>query len=318
MNVKVLVVAFATVLLGCREHSKDPTVAPVAKRDASPVVRAEGPLAARYKACWASYNAGKWDELRACYAPAASIDPGIDGKQLLDVNAKLDADQKTHAKVDVELMIVADQTIISVARVTGPAAYYMADVVDYDEQGRIKREEVYRDALGESRPLPPGLTGNAEVVTGTGSDAEQRNEGVVEQFIDSVGHGASAKPLDEWLSQDLVWSERWLAHDLSRPALIDFMTQLRRGFEGFDYGVGTTWVAGDFVVQRAREQGRPADMPWLGIAGDPHKSVSVPALTVFRLDQGRIKAAVEFWTIGALYEQLGIKPPPATPSLPAK
>ena len=124
--------------------------------------------------------------------------------------------------------------------------------------------------------------------------------------------------MDGWLSADLVWSERWLARDLSRQTFVDFVRQLRAGFDGFDDGAGTSWAAGDYVVQRARVQGRPSNMPWLGIAGDPHKPVSIPALTIFRLDQGHIQAAAEFWTIGALYEQLGLQAPGVAPTLPAK
>lgn len=321
MRHTVLVVALATAIPGCKEQRKDPTIAPVSKRDASAPASAEGSLATRYTACWASYNAGRWDELRAWYAPNASIDPGIDGKQLFDVDAKIDADKKARAAdpkthTDVKLVIVADATVIGVVHVTGATSWYAADVVEYDEQGRIKSEEIFRDALGESRPLPAGLVGNHTVVTGIGTDAEQRNAAVIEQFIASVGHRASAKPFEATLAADLVWSERWLAHDFSRSDVTDFIAQLRNGLDGFDYGNGTTWFAGDFVVKRAREEGRPADMPWLGITGDPHTHVSIPALTIFRLDQGHIKAAAEFWTIGALYEQLGIKPPAVTPTLP--
>ncbi|HEY1812043.1 MAG TPA: hypothetical protein VGG74_06770 [Kofleriaceae bacterium] len=214
-------------------------------------------------------------------------------------------------------MIVADNTIIGVVHMTGQTAFYMADVVEYDERGRIKREALYRDSLDATRPLPSALIGSSTVVTGTGTDTEERNLGVVEQFDESVGHGIHAKPLEDSLAADLVWSERWLDHDLTRPALVEFMSQLRSGFDGFRHDGGTTWIAGDFVVQGAHAEGAPSDMPWLGIAGNPHKSVSVPALTIFRLDHEHIKAAVEFWTIGALYTQLGIKPPTTTPSLPS-
>lgn len=323
MRRTVLVVACATGLLGCKEHSKDTTAVPVSKRDASPATNgsavAESAIATRYKGCWASYNAAKWDELRACYAPGASIDPGIDGKQLQDVDAKIDADNKArtsapNSHADVELVIVADTTIIGIVHMTGTTDFHTADVVEYDEHGRIKSEDIYRDALGVNRPLPPGLLGSTAVLTGGGTEVEQRNQDAVDQFVNSLGR--RAKSLDQWLSPDLVWSERWLANDLSRQTFVAFVDQLRAGIDGFEYGGGTSWAAGDFVVQRAHEEGRPANMPWLGIAGDPHTHVSIPALTIFRLEQGHIKVAAEFWTIGALYAQLGIQPPGKTPSAP--
>lgn len=320
MKETVLVVCCALSLLGCKEHSKDTTVAPVAKRDASSTTnRQAAPNATRYKACWASYNAAKWDELRACYAPGASIDPGLDGKQLFDVAAKIDADKKLRmsapkSRADVELVIVADTTIIGIVHTTGTAPSYLADVVEYDDHGLIKSEEIYRDAQGVSRPLPAGLVESGAVVTATGTDAERSNEDVVDQFVSSVGR--RAKPFDQWLSPDVVWSARWLANDLSHETFGKLVNQLRAGIDGFEYGSGTSWFAGDFVVRRAREEGRPADMPWLGIPGDPHTHVEIPALTIFRLDHGRIKVAADFWTLGALYVQLGIQPPAVAPSFP--
>jgi len=323
MRKTVLAAACATALLGCKEHSKDTTVVPASKRDATAATNgsgvAESPIASKYKTCWASFNAAKWDELRACYAPGASIDPGTDGRQSLDVDAKLDAEKKARLAVparhaEVELVIVADTTIIGVLQMTGGTSFYVVDVVEYDEHGRIKTEDIYRDGLGVSRPLPPGLVGGNAVVTGTGTEAEQHNQDVVDQFVNSLGR--RAKPVEQWLSPDLVWSERWLASDLSRQTFVVFVNQLRAGIDGLESTGGTSWAAGDFVVQRAHDEGRPADMPWLGIAGDPHTHVSIPALTIFRLEQGHIKVAVEFWTIGALYAQLGISMPAKTPSAP--
>jgi len=323
-------------LPGCKDNRTSPK--PVVVVDVETL--AELARVARYETCWGYFNDSKWKALETCYAPDAEIQTGLASPdavletghaapELVDVATHLDGARRARtafpsARGDVELAIGFNEWVIALVRMTGHSRgddsaktpYYLAEVVKYDERGRVTREEIYRDSLTASRRLPAEFIGNNRVVVFEEKESELRNHDVVEKLVDGLESPAGPESVKDLLSTDFVYSERWLARDLDKRELVDFMREISETFDNsYDFGPPSMF-AGDYVVASEVVSARPGTRPWLGVTYDPSKLVLVPRLTIFRVDRGKVKAAVSFFGIDAMYEQLGIDPPATAPMPP--
>lgn len=293
-------------------------------------------LAQRYQDCWGFYNASRWDDYKTCYAAGAIFEmPGL-GSPQLDIETSIAETKRQRVdfpddRGELELVVVADTTVIGIVLVTGTSTgvsgtgtkgkkvgIYLGQVIEYDEAGLAKHDSAFFDAttimaqVGASKlPARPvaGKPRPRTIVLATGNAAEKANAAVVEKLLGALRERDS-KPVGELVTADVVWSEHALDKDFDKQALLAHFAEMKKGFHDYDLVLGTTWFAGDYVVVRGRLEGEnDGDLPALGIKRTG-KRIAVPYLGVFKLDGGKVKTASVFWQRGAIVSQLGLDAPP--------
>lgn len=230
-----------------------------------------------YGACVQHYNARRWEDLRACYAPDVLQDEPGTGKPWVGIDDVID---HLHLFVDSfpdnssvpQLTLVNGSHVVSIVRLRGtndgpfPGApgpthesidLLMAHLVELEPNAKIKTEWILYDTvtmLSQLELLPvPTRTGIDEpgnvtqTVRATGDATEERNlasyRTAVEAYnahdLDRVGDG---------FAERLVWTEASLPMDLDKRGALAKTSDLWRGFSNLRRTPTTVWAAGDYVV----------------------------------------------------------------------
>lgn len=295
-------------------------------------------LAKRYAECWSFYNASRWDDYKTCYAAGAIFElPGL-GSPQLDIEASIAETTRQRAdfpddRGELELVLVSDQTIVGIARVTGTSSgasktvpagkhvgVYLAQAVKYDAAGQVTRDTAYFDAatmmaqVGVSKIAARPVADKARpkvVVLSAAGVTETNNAAAIGNLVEAVNKH-DPKAIAELVADDAVWSEQALDKDLDKKGLAAHLAALWKGFSNWKLDVRTTTTAGDYVASQGTLEGtNDGDYAAMQIK-KTGKNIAVPYLAIYKLDNGKVKAAWVFWQRAAITAQLGLdQPPPA-------
>jgi predicted ester cyclase len=336
---------------GCQKKKEAEAIEPMPATPAQPETPSKpltgDELAQRAIACWGFYNDSKWDELKGCYTPDASlVDPSAhavgantDAKGLDQIIA---ANQKSklgapdiHA--DVRLVLVHDHDVATITAMagthTGPidgvtemnqkVADLEGNVDVMDDAGRETHENDYEDTATTAHQLKPDKAHPVrsaapdvpkEIVVAKNDDAEKANVAVVQSVIDGFNKH-DVKAMGAGLADDVVWSEQENPKDWTKAEALADAQSGWKSFSDMKMTANSIWGAGNYVVVQATMQGtNDAPAPEMGIKTATKKQVTLPFLEVDQLDGGKIKHAWVIANSAIVPIELGLVPMPAPPA----
>jgi SnoaL-like domain/SnoaL-like polyketide cyclase len=341
---------------GCQKKKEAEAIEPAPPISAQP--EATKPLtgdelAQRAIACWGFYSDNKWDELKGCYTPDASLVDLSSGAVAPGTGVEKGFDQiiagNQHSKVgfpdlrgDVRLVLVHDHDVASITATAGTHTGPLDGITDMnqkiadlegnvdvmDDAGRETHETDYEDDATIKYQLKPDTTHPVrsaapdvpkEIVVAKHDDAEKANVAVVQSVIDGFNKH-DAKAMGAALADDAVWSEQENPKDWTKAEALADAQHSWKAFSNMKMTADSIWGAGNYVVVQATMTGtNDAPAPEMGVKAATKKQVTLPFLEVDQLDGGKIKHA---WVIAnsmIVPIELGLAPMPAmpVPAMPA-
>jgi ketosteroid isomerase-like protein len=306
-------------------------------------------LSKHFEHCWGSFNDGKWDDFKSCYADdAVATVPGspiqdMAGAAAIVGNAKQFKTTFPDMHGEPQLELVTGHTIVGVTLLTGtmtgelkpamPATnnkigIYFAQVIDLDDRGRGTHEADFYDLatlLGQMKPDPKRPVRAAidkpampkEVVIAKDDDKEKANLAAVKKMMDAFS-AHDAKAYGELLADDVQWSEQAAPKDLDKKTTIAHAQAFWKGFSDAKLTADKQWAAGDYVATLGTlDATNDGDVPEMHNQ-KKGKKVHVPFLALARLEGGKVKAHWLYDQAIALEMQLGLTSPPLAAPTPAK
>jgi steroid delta-isomerase-like uncharacterized protein len=297
--------------------------------------------AARLEACWAARNAHAWKDLEGCYTPDAVVEiPGLDVQRgavvILDA-AKAIATSFPDEKATLELVLANGPNVATMALITGTQAaalktpfetvpatqhkvgFQLGQVSVFEPDGRASHEYRFFDLstiLGQLRPdkeHPVRAIADAQpkqLVIAKNDDHEKANRAAVFSLVEAFNHH-DTKAVGALLADDLAWSDVAMPADLAKPALLDHLATMWKGFSDLNIGVMTAWTAGDYVVAIETLQGtNDGDLPAMHVK-KTGKKIALPVLAIHQLVGGKVKSTWLFEQGQSLARQLGLVGSPA-------
>ncbi|HEY3803297.1 MAG TPA: ester cyclase [Kofleriaceae bacterium] len=313
------------------------SLAPEAPTAAKPLTPDE--LVAHFQECWQLWNQAAWDKYKDCYAADATLDsPGTGEPTSKGAQAIVDATKELKTGFpdmtgEPKLVLVHGRDLVAVTQLTGthtgPFAgvtamnqklgLLMGEVITVDDQGHATKEATYFDAatimgqLGGDKGHPVRAPGSTtipkETVIAKDDTAEQANLAVAKQELDAFNKH-DAKACGAVLADDLVWSEQEEAKDWTKAELLADHAEAWKAFSDLKLTPSAMWAAGAYVVTVATFDGTN-DGPMPMLAKPTKKKVSLPFLSIEKIDGGKIKTGWVFMQSMAVMQQLGIAPPEA-------
>ncbi|MEO8698601.1 MAG: ester cyclase [Kofleriaceae bacterium] len=339
----LLVIVMATGCGGKKEPDKAPAPGSAPSADAATSApKTAEQKAVRYHACWAAWNDGKYEAFATCYTVDATSDapgsgqPTITGRDRIVAQSKEAKIGLPDQKGTLELELVSGDTIISMVLLTGTHTEPMkgptgdlpttskkvgvraAVVVNLDPDGAITSESTYLDSLTFLGQLAPSTKKGFEVrapitapaphviIVAKGDDREKANAAVV-ATMQAALNKHDIKQAAASLADDVVWSELAGSQDVGKQDLLAGTPGFWKAFPDLTYEVTRTWTAGDYVVVQETLRGtNTGPMPGMGITKPTGKPIEIPALAVFQLSGGKVKAGWLFLQSSAMTNALGI------------
>lgn len=274
-------------------------------------------LAQRYEACWAHYNAARWDDFRACHAPDATFDfRGLDN-WWLDVETKI-ADLKRLGivapgdRAEIELVVASEGGVVGIVRMIGveagrPVQLRIGERVRYDANRRIKEDFLFFDAAWKTpgAPVPARV-----VVIPRYIRAEEENNDVVERLLSTWGKRGSRQGRC-LLADDVAWTDHGSHQVMNKTSLLAYLAAMERDYHGYHLNISAGSFGGDFVAVTGTLEGEVGQLYARKIGAKPTpNTLEIPVLAVFQVTGGKVHSAELFWQSAALEAQLGVKPPP--------
>ncbi len=353
MKTLVMLIAATTFAAGCKKK-EEPAPAmgsgsavaangsgsDVAMGSGAPKMLTGDDLVKRYHDCWADWGAGKWDDLKSCYANDAVWDaPGSKMGPINGAAAIVELDKSLRAAfpnetAESQLVLVNGKKIVGVALLTGkqtgtlklpnhdlPATnnqfgVYAGQVLALDDTGKVTHESNFEDMatlLGQLKPnkdhavRPPiAKIAMPEQVAIAKDDAhEKANLASFQQLTDAFNKH-DIKAFSALLADNVVWSEQAMAKDQSKKDLATSMPEMWKAFSDLKLTVGDSWAAGDYVAATETFDGtNNGDLPSMHLK-KTGKKVSLPFLAIHKLDFGKVTATWIFYEGGGFASQLGI------------
>ena len=277
--------------------------------------------AQRIADCWGFRSEGKWDELKTCYAPDATLElVGSGIPPFHGADAIVDAAKGVRATFPDErgepFVTLIDKQHATVLLVhtgtnsgTDPTGKLKAngkkfgDIVgqsiDLDDQGRMRQIQEYFDLATSSGQLQPAKDHPVRAVmdkapiekvvaTAHGDDKEKANVAIAEKLTAALA-AHDEKSAAELVADDAVWFDPTLVKDETKQELAASLPKLWKAFPDATTSVVSRMAAGDFVATISSVK--------------PDKTS--PALSGLVVSQIRDGKVVRSWT---LFQRL----PPAT------
>jgi steroid delta-isomerase-like uncharacterized protein len=172
--------------------------------------------------------------------------------------------------------------------------------------GRIVEEWEGRDAIGllvqmgVIQPLGP-LEGSPGSSAGASMDG---NEAVARHFVYEAWNAGNVAVVDELFSSDFVNHSQLAGQASGRGGLKQLIRGWRSGFPDMSVRVDLALGEGDKVALRWTLNGTHRGT-FLGIS-PTGKSVTLPGITLFRVQRGKITESWEHWEQAGMLGQLGI------------
>lgn len=303
---------------------------------------AEG-LEKRYEECWGFYNDSKYDDFKACFAAGGVNDvPGSGGPDLtrdqVIANLKEFKTAMPDQKGSVQLAIASGNTVIGVALLTGtqsgpmqgasgtmPASnkkvgLFIAQVLSFDDTGKVTRESDYFDGLTMMGQLQPDTfkghraaidkpAMDKDVALAKGDATEKANLDAVGAFL-AAFNKHDAKATADLVADDVVWSELTEAADQDKKSLLAGAAGVWKAFSDLKLTPSKSWAAGAYVAQveqfEGTNDGDLVDAKAKSTLPKTGKKISVPVLAIYKLDGGKVKRAWIFYQSAAMLQQLGV------------
>jgi predicted ester cyclase len=355
MKTLVMLLAATTFAAGCK-NNEEPAPAmgsgsavaamtgsgsATAAGSAAPRVLTADDLVKRYHDCWAEWVAGKWDDLKTCYAndavweaPGSKMGP-INGATAI---VELDKSLRTafpNETAESQLVLLNGKKIIGVALLTGkhtgtlklpnhdlPATnnqfgVYAGQVLAIDDTGKITHESNFEDMatiLGQLkpkkdhvvRPVVARMAMPEQVAIAQDDAHEKANLASFEQLTDAFNKH-DVKAFSALLADNVVWSVQAMAKDQSKKDLATSMPEMWKAFSDLKFTVGDSWAAGDYIAATETFEGtNNGDLPSMHLK-KTGKKVSLPFLAIHKLDSsGKVAATWIFYEGGGFASQLGV------------
>jgi predicted ester cyclase len=311
---------------------------------ATPVTAAAKPapldaqgLLKRFRDCWGYGISGSWKELEGCYAAKAISElpgsglPELKGAPAIVESWKGFREALPDDKAQVQLAVVDGRTIAAIVLVSGthngtlrlptrevpatkrPVGVYLAQVLAFDDAGKITRESIYLDLgtlIGQvaatDHPVREATDKLAmtEVIGIARDDAKEKaNIGAIKQLVDTLDkHDATA--VGGMLTERIVWSEQPLAKDLSKKEILAALPQLWKGFSDLKLKLDEPWTGGDWVAVVGSFEGtHDGDFGKIKKTG---KKVSLPFVAFYQLADGKLERTWLFYQGDGFAKQLGV------------
>ena len=342
MTAKASYVALALAIVGVSCTSPAPPPAdPVAS---APAVRSMAPAdnVTWYQDCWTHFNNKAWAEFRQCYADSAtSMQLGYGEAEVKGGDAIVASSQE-FAKMAPDghgtpQLILAHGPHVAAIYVLGgtnsgpmmgpegtemPAtnksfSQLFGHMIEIGPDGRVAKEIGVQDSatmlnhLGLSkepaRPPVPAPTGPPTIVIASGSETEAANVAAIRASFDAF-NSHDIKAVAALTAPDLVLHEIAMPADMNMKENRQSMLELWKGFPDARVTPDTVWAAGDYVVATAMLTGTNTGDFAPMQARKTGRSVSVPALEIDRMADGKI---VESWLFydGMQFAQQVMGPP---------
>jgi predicted ester cyclase len=321
---------------GRRESKPAPSPAPVP----TPLTSAE--RASWYQACWGSFNAKAWDQLKACYADGIESEqvdsgyPTVKGVGAVLASAKQTTTAFPDFRGSGQLILVNGDTLVSVYLVNGthtgpltspdakslaptnkPVGFLQAHWIQTDAMGnKAVKEAFYSDSgtmmsqLGvnpsPARPVMTNAVAAPTVAITAGSSAEQRNvEAFEAQMAAFNKHDAKAASADN--APDAVFHDVAAPKDQNSKESAAGTAEMFRAFPDAKLVPSSIWGAGDYVVTVGRFEGtNTGAFPAMGIKKPTGKTARVGYLEIARFENGKVKEDWLFYNGMAFASHLGL------------
>jgi ketosteroid isomerase-like protein len=295
-------------------------------------------LAKRWDDCLALWNANKFDDEKSCFTKEAVFDaPGLARPQRKGAEAIVDdhALFKTpfpDAKGESGLILVGGERLAVVMLMSGthtapletpwgPIAptnkkmgVVLAEQIEFDDTGHARQQSEYYDLVtvaGQvspqkdhpARPVLDKLPMPKEVVVSLADAKETANIETVKHMFDTYNKH-DAKGFADQLSDDTVWSDQTKPKDFNKKENLADLASIWKGFSDAKIEVTSVWAAGDYVVATGNATGTN-DGTFQG-AKPTGKKVSVPFLSIHKVEAGKVKQTWVFRQQFAATSQLGL------------
>lgn len=278
--------------------------------------------------------------------------PAVSGKDIIEKKLKPLVAAFPDLVGEPQLILARDNTVVGIFRIQGthqgglpmpdgrtlPAtqkrvSYLMGHQVDFSE-GKAKREHVYYDArtlLGQLGLVPGPMrkpkeqaagakeqgTAPRPVVVASASEGETKNLEVFRRYVEAV-NSHDAKKTEPFLADDVVFSDLAAPADLvGKKELQRGLTEMWKSMSDLRIEPKNAWAAGDYVVATSTLSGtNDGPMPSMKLK-KTGKKVSLNALEIALLKEGKIKRHWVFSNGMAFAAQLGLIPDPKAAPAPA-
>jgi steroid delta-isomerase-like uncharacterized protein len=308
---------------------------------AAPKMLTSDDLVKRHHDCWADWVAGKWDDLKTCYAsdavwesPGSKMGPINGAASIVELDKSFRA-AFPNETAESQLVLVNGKKIVGIALLTGkhtgtlklpnhdlPATnnqfgVYAGQVLAIDDTGKITHESNFEDMatfLGQLKPnkdhaVRPVVAKMAmpELVAIAKDDAhEKANLASFQQLTDAFNKH-DVKAFSALLADNVVWSEQAMAKDQSKKDLATSMPEMWKAFSDLKLTIGDSWAAGDYVAATETFDGtNNGDLPSMHLK-KTGKKVSLPFLAIHKIDSsGKVAATWIFYDGNSFASQLGV------------
>lgn len=300
-------------------------------------------IAKRFDDCWRQWERSAWDAFQGCYASDVIYDGPGNGQPALTGGAAIVGLMKSHRaaftdeQAHAQLVVIQGRKLVAIVLLTGnhtgpmqtpagelPATgksfgYYLAQVLAFDDAGKVARERNYLDNATVFHQLAPDkdrssrsavdrLAAPPRTVLARGDAAERANLGVAGRFADAFNRHDD-KALAGVLADDVVWSDLARPRDMTRNELMRHLGQLWTGFSDLRIASAESIAAGDYVATEAVFEGtNDGDLPVMHVK-KTHKPIRLPFLLVQQVAGGKIKAVWLLYQSMSLAAQLGLAAP---------
>lgn len=322
-----------------------PPPPPEEKKPEPPKPLTADEMAKRYDECWSFFNSKDWKSFETCYAPSATSDfvdsgmpPATGFADIMEKHNKPFADAFPDGKGTIELTLISGHNGATVALFTGTNSAPMkspmgeipatnkkigmrvAHMVHFTDDGHAVDKQWFYNDLGTMMsqlglsPAPARAvteTANAhETVVAKNDDTEKKNIATVAS-LDAAFSKHDAKAIEATLADDVVWGEIGMTKDWNKKEALASHAELFKGFPDLKFTAGTTFAAGDYVIEQGVMTGtNNGDMPTMHIK-KTGKPVTLNFLQVWKFNKdGKVAQSWGYWNGMAMAMQLGMMPPP--------
>lgn len=304
-----------------------------------------------YQDCWAHFNAKDFAKFAPCYSDSAiseQVDQGVPvlvGKDIVDKSAKAFASAFPDLIGEPQLILASDKSVVGIWLLKGThqgnlqnpdgtvlaptgkkVGYLMAHTVEV-HGGKAAKEQIYMDMRtmlsqlgvmpGPVRKMAQGATEKPVIVAG-GTEGETKNIEAFTKYVDAL-NTHDPKQTQAFLADDVVFS------DQAAPADLVGKKEMQRGLKEMWKSMSdarvepkSVWAAGDYVVSVSTLSGtNDGPIPSMKLWKKTGKKVSLNALEIAKIQDGKVKQHWVFANGLAFANQLGLAPevkaPPSKP-----
>jgi predicted ester cyclase len=315
-----LLIAVALVSCGSKKQPDKHDDRPVVKASAKPAPSTPEARIELFDTCWGKSDATL---LATCYADNAIVEsPGAGFPPTTNKAAIIEAavgfkKQFPELEISPNVVLGNGKQLAGIVKLSGKSMGLVgAVVVDFDDQGKISHESDFFDSQtiryqlkpDPAHPVrsPDAMPALAYIRLANHHTADDTaNEAVVTSFVAAFNkHDLTAA--GALLDDHATWSDPTEQKDWTKSELLADRAVGLKAFPDLQISHPNIWAAGTYVVEQAELVGTN-DGPMPGIAAPTKKKISIPYVTIYELQAGKIVHAYAFLQSSALVTQLGVK-----------